>query len=449
MEPDILVIGGGPAGVSTSIEAARQGLDVILVDRKSQDVIGDKVCGDALDVEAVEFVSKHGLDVTPKEGKADWSEKVVLVTEKSRFEFDWPSYVVDRHRYGQQLLREALNLGVKVFGQTRPLSIENGTEHVTVKLKSKSADAPDLLKPKVVVDASGAGSNLGAIMPEAPKWFTERAARILAYRQIIQTESEHGFPSQLYLGYEPEVPSPGYFWVFSRGVHEANIGLGYKSKHAARVNLKTRLDKIRERVFPDAKIVHSGGGTISGDLMPPRLDFRRIVKVGDAGRVTNPMTGAGHGEGLVTGFMAARAVKRLVDGDEIELLDPSNKHNPLYHYSRWTWREYGSLILTGLQIVDLVTLVGLRRFLKVIDNADLTQQVTSDIVDGKPSIGAIYSILKGQLKDGRLALELGKTFIRIGYDLKWLSEYPSDPVRLQRWWKRRDRRITELKAEYQ
>ncbi|UCG04600.1 MAG: FAD-dependent oxidoreductase, partial [Candidatus Heimdallarchaeota archaeon] len=45
---DVLIIGAGPAGVISAITCAKMGLDVILVDSKSFDQIGNKVCGDGL-----------------------------------------------------------------------------------------------------------------------------------------------------------------------------------------------------------------------------------------------------------------------------------------------------------------------------------------------------------------------------------------------------------------
>lgn len=36
MQTDVLIIGGGPAGLSAAIEAASRGLDVIIVDEASK-----------------------------------------------------------------------------------------------------------------------------------------------------------------------------------------------------------------------------------------------------------------------------------------------------------------------------------------------------------------------------------------------------------------------------
>jgi len=48
---DIAVIGAGPAGAATAIEAARSGASVVVFDKAAQG--RDKVCGDGLTARAV------------------------------------------------------------------------------------------------------------------------------------------------------------------------------------------------------------------------------------------------------------------------------------------------------------------------------------------------------------------------------------------------------------
>jgi flavin-dependent dehydrogenase len=42
---DLLVVGGGPAGLVTGLHAARAGLDVVVADRRQGPI--DKACGEA------------------------------------------------------------------------------------------------------------------------------------------------------------------------------------------------------------------------------------------------------------------------------------------------------------------------------------------------------------------------------------------------------------------
>jgi flavin-dependent dehydrogenase len=58
---DLLVAGGGPAGLATAILGARAGLEVVVVERRDGPV--DKACGEGLMPHAVELL--HRLDVQP------------------------------------------------------------------------------------------------------------------------------------------------------------------------------------------------------------------------------------------------------------------------------------------------------------------------------------------------------------------------------------------------
>ncbi|MCH8906190.1 MAG: FAD-binding protein [Candidatus Heimdallarchaeota archaeon] len=51
---DLIIVGGGPAGVSCAITVAKHGYSVVIIDKKSRDIIGDKTCGDAIDKAALE-----------------------------------------------------------------------------------------------------------------------------------------------------------------------------------------------------------------------------------------------------------------------------------------------------------------------------------------------------------------------------------------------------------
>jgi flavin-dependent dehydrogenase len=63
-ECDVLVVGRGPAGVLASYTAAKQGKHVILADAKTDEEIGNKTCGDAVDLKAPTFVKeKTGLEL--------------------------------------------------------------------------------------------------------------------------------------------------------------------------------------------------------------------------------------------------------------------------------------------------------------------------------------------------------------------------------------------------
>jgi flavin-dependent dehydrogenase len=64
-DPDLLVIGGGPAGLATAIEAQLAGLETLVVDRRKPPI--DVACGEGLMPIGVERLSRLGVDVSDAE----------------------------------------------------------------------------------------------------------------------------------------------------------------------------------------------------------------------------------------------------------------------------------------------------------------------------------------------------------------------------------------------
>ena len=61
---DLLVAGGGPAGLATAILGARAGLDVVVVERRRGPV--DKACGEGLMPHAVALLQSLGVEAPGK-----------------------------------------------------------------------------------------------------------------------------------------------------------------------------------------------------------------------------------------------------------------------------------------------------------------------------------------------------------------------------------------------
>jgi menaquinone-9 beta-reductase len=68
MQPDILVVGGGPAGLASAIAAAQKGFRVTVVESRKPPI--NKPCGEGLLPEAIEALRRLGVHPQPDDGHA-------------------------------------------------------------------------------------------------------------------------------------------------------------------------------------------------------------------------------------------------------------------------------------------------------------------------------------------------------------------------------------------
>ena len=131
---DIIVIGGGPAGAATAIQAARGGASVAIFEKAP---IGrDKVCGDGLTPRAIGALQELNIDL-------EGIHKITglrMIAGKTRRELKWPSggsfppfgAVWTRKELDSHLLETASQSGAKIFYETEAVSYT----HLTLPTKA-------------------------------------------------------------------------------------------------------------------------------------------------------------------------------------------------------------------------------------------------------------------------------------------------------------------------
>jgi flavin-dependent dehydrogenase len=136
-----------------------------------------------------------------------------------------------------------------------------------------------------------------------------------AFRQYF-TDVGPRAARDLFVWFEPDL-LPGYAWSFPLPDGGANVGFGIqRGGKVARVQDMARiwpelLDRphIRAVLGPDARpeLPHRAW-PIPARIDAVRLTTARALFVGDAAAATDPMTGEGIGQALLTGVLAAEAI---------------------------------------------------------------------------------------------------------------------------------------------
>ncbi|HEY4408960.1 MAG TPA: FAD-dependent monooxygenase, partial [Acidimicrobiia bacterium] len=131
-----------------------------------------------------------------------------------------------------------------------------------------------------------------------------------AFRQYFTGVSDR----RLWVFFEADL-LPGYAWVFPVGGGRANVGFGLPRRPGVSVRpMAAQWRGLLERPSLQALLGgaepegHHRAWPIPADLARAPLSQGRVLFAGDAAGATDPMTGEGIGQALLTGVLAAEAV---------------------------------------------------------------------------------------------------------------------------------------------
>ncbi|MEM2875572.1 MAG: NAD(P)/FAD-dependent oxidoreductase [Candidatus Bathyarchaeia archaeon] len=317
---DVIVVGAGTAGCLAAKSAAEVGLKVCLIDVKNVEDIGKKVCGDA--------IGKHHFDCLrlryPCGEELERKVEGVFIYSPNResvFKVSGEGlhgFIINRHMFGQRLLKESLDAGTELYHSTKvlgPLLKEHGVRGVRVRKTGSSTK--DILS-SIVIDASGMNAVVRRNLPDelGIEKEPDKADVIACYREIRVLKEQIPEPEFLRIYLNSQVAPGGYYWVFPEGGNRVNVGLGVAMSEGF-PNPRTQLYRhvLSQPIFEGSKIIHGGGG-----LVPTRRPLDKMVAdglmlVGDAAFQVNPLHGGGIGPSMIAGRISGEvAVKASEKG---------------------------------------------------------------------------------------------------------------------------------------
>lgn len=307
---DILIVGGGPAGLLAAREAAAadRGLDVLLVERDR--AFGAPVrCGEGVGSAGVsEFLDPQG---------AAWvARRITRVifwapdgTEVRVAEGD-VGYVLDRTRFEPALATEAGRAGAELWLGTEATGMRRSDRGWEVSLRGPRGEV--LVDARVVIGADGVESLVGrwaGLDTRVPARDMESCAQYVV----------HGIdfdPDAIYLHFGDTVAPGGYAWVFPKGVGVANVGLGIVALRGGGRPARAWLDDYVARQFPQGTTTGFTVGGVIVHTTVKRTVADGLILCGDAAHMVNPLSGGGIVNAMKAGRLAARtAAEALANHD--------------------------------------------------------------------------------------------------------------------------------------
>jgi geranylgeranyl reductase family protein len=294
-----------------------------LVDRKKEEDVGDKVCGDA--------IGKHHFDdlkldyPTGKElerkidGVKLYSpdmETVFAVKGEGIYGF-----IINRVLFGQRLLKGAVDAGSTLLESTQVVDpiIENG--FVTgVLAKNLETGSNVTLLCQVVVDASGFSAVLRKKLPPeiGIDATVNREDVVVCYREIRELEEQVDEPDYCKLYLSQKWAPGGYSWFFPEGGKKVNVGIGV-TMFSDFPNPKNQLynNILSLPLFKGSSVVKAG--TWYDPIRRPLdcMTGNGIVIVGDAACQVNPVHGGGMGPSMIGGSAAGKTIIEAMEKEDL------------------------------------------------------------------------------------------------------------------------------------
>jgi menaquinone-9 beta-reductase len=308
---DVIVVGGGPAGSIAALTLARDGVRVALVDKAT--FPRDKACGDIVGPRGLQILTDLGIP----QPKGRPVGKICVVGPTGRRAqlpcgegLTYPDHgmAVTRTVFDSMLHDAAVAAGADPMHGRAVEPLEEQGQVLGYRLSSGHD-----LHADFVIGADGATSRVAA---DARMVDAKRVLWGFAIRTYVPEAVD--LPTVVFWEPSPWRAFPGYGWIFPGPAGTANVGLGLGTvgdrKEGARIQriLPTFLEHLRAIGLlsgrPGSGDSRRLGGWLKMGMVGTTPAAGRVLLVGDAAGLVNPVQGEGISQAMGSGRSAADAV---------------------------------------------------------------------------------------------------------------------------------------------
>lgn len=303
---DVIIIGGGLAGLTSAIHLSKFSKQVLLIEKN--EFPKHKVCGEYISNEVLPYLNSLGIDPI-KEGAKQVS-KVELTTVKSNLiESNLPlgGFGMSRYFLDDLLAKKAKSKGVKIV-QDIVFSVDFNEGFFTIQTKTEAT-----FQSKIVIGAFGKRSTLDVKMNRD---FIKKKSPYLA----VKTHVKGDFPEDVVALHNFK---GGYCGVSK--VENDSINLCYIADYKSFKKYKN-IEEFQEQVifknhylkevFKNSKPVFEKPLTISQISFETKKPVENhIIMCGDTAGMIHPLCGNGMGMAIASAQMASEQILKFLNNE--------------------------------------------------------------------------------------------------------------------------------------
>lgn len=311
---DVAIIGAGPAGCAAALALRSSGLKVALIDRAT--FPRDKTCGDTLPGYTFKYVNEL---IPESSGAFDQLDKK-RVLKSSRVYF-WGKKVLTKKWSLPAVNSSRIEFDNYLFSAVQTTTKTHVAEECKVSKAIRKKDHIELIsskeeilfKCKTVLLATGANAELRDNLLHHPISKNGYGAAVSQYYSDVDISSD-----QNHFFLPRRLKEPGYFWIFPVSEHIMNVGYGSLSDD------KSPLKQVFQGLIEDDPSIAkyfkyaTPVGKIRGHKLPfPSFNWSlsddRVLILGDAAELMDPLLGHGIDKAMKSGMLAAKIIEKAFE----------------------------------------------------------------------------------------------------------------------------------------
>lgn len=345
MKTDVVIVGGGPAGSTSSMFLAREGIQSVIIEQEtfpryhigeSMTGAGGKVVRD-LGLEQEMLRHKHpqkkGVKVYGTSGANTWFIPVTGRDEKWNL-FDWYTWQVRRSEFDKMMLNKAVARGATLLPgkATRPLLNEDDSVRgVQVRLADGRLQE---IESEVLLDCSGQATllaNRGGVT--GPKYLGSYDKQIAIFSQIVDTvrddnSSREKDKDNTFIFYQKKFH---WAWFIPLDDEVVSVGVVVPSAYFSEKRESLKEFLVRElhelnpelkRRIPEVKLVEDVHVIPNYSYQVKQFCGKGFICLGDAHRFIDPIFSFGLTVAMREAQFMAPVVRAYLEGANRDATNP-------------------------------------------------------------------------------------------------------------------------------